>query len=250
MATWLDGPEYAPLVPPSGYEPAATSVTPALSELADNAAQSSPDTPPSATPPAYRPPADAVPLTALAPPTAPFRDPRQPFALVSRPHHVGSAWSSVHASPAVIPEPETPAAPYQPYIPYVMAPPDAPHYPDLDERSRAARWLALPPVLYIAGALAGPYVTAAVLAGAVLLSAVPSVPAAAKGLSRTVAGLLGALLLLGILAGQTWSDFSWLSRLIGLVYSIVLAVWYIRQRAAIDAERRRRTWGEPPEMPR
>ena len=269
MATWQDGPEYAPLAPPTGYEPAVantpTVLDPPRRQAPDPTAPAGPGA--ATPPPAFAPPDGAVPLSGLTPDRPPSRDPRHPFPLVSRPQRTGSAWRSVHASatasaptppPVAVAEPYDPA-PYEPaaydpapYDPAAQAQAPAPQPPlsflaprrtgfaDLDQRARAARWLLLPPVLYILGAVAGPFVTVAVLAGAILLAAAPTIPVAARALSRIVSGLVGALLLLGFLVGRDWTELAGTSRYIGLIYCVVLGIWYVRQRSAVDAEQHRR----------
>lgn len=275
MATWQDGPEYAPLAPPTGYEPAVAS-TPAAPTPPPRVAPAPAGPGAGALTPAFAPPSGTVPLAGLGPARRPSRDPRHPFPAASRPQRTGSAWRSVHAAgtgdaptppQAAAPGPYAPApygptphaptpqapAPYAqvppapgPYAPATYAPeqpkwaPRPTGFADLDHQVRAARWLLLPIALYILGAIAGPFVTIALLTGAILLAAAPAAPAAARVLSRIVAGLVGALLLLGLLVGGSWTEPAGASRLIGLVYCIALASWYMRQRSMVDAERRRR----------
>ncbi|WOP17340.1 hypothetical protein [Raineyella sp. LH-20] len=250
MATWQDGPEYAPLAPPTGYEPAVAS-TPAAPTPLPRVAPA-PGGPGAGAPtPAFAPPSGTVPLAGLGPARRPSRDPRHPFPAASRPQRTGSAWRSVHAA-GTGDAPTVPQAavigPYAPstYPPGTYAPeqpkwaPRPTGFADLDHQVRAARWLLLPIALYILGAIAGPFVTIALLTGAILLAAAPAAPAAARVLSRIVAGLVGALLLLGLLVGGSWTEPAGAARLIGLVYCIALASWYVRQRSVVDAERRRR----------
>lgn len=78
MATWKDGPEYAPLAPPASFD--APEIAPlAQPEPAPNPAAGQPLVPP----PAWGTDPDLVPLAALAPAEAERRDPAQPFAVVS-----------------------------------------------------------------------------------------------------------------------------------------------------------------------
>lgn len=238
MATWQDGPEYAPLAPPTGYEPAsAAPLAPAADPRPASVAEVG-----GTTPPVFAAPATAVPLARLAPARPTTRDPREPFLIATRAPHAASPWRSVH----VAPQPEAAAAPPPMSIPPI--PPIPPFratprtgYADLDERIRTTRWLLAPAVLFVLGALAGPWVTAAVLVSAALLGSLPGIRPGARTLSRVVAGLLGSLLLLYALVGRDWTYLSGMSRFVGLVYSLTLATWYLRERAEVEAERRRRT---------
>ena len=77
MATWEDGPEYAPTARPDAF------VTPDAAPLAPPPAEASVADPLPGTPsPDYAPlPPDAVPLDSVEPPRPAARDPRDPFAV-------------------------------------------------------------------------------------------------------------------------------------------------------------------------
>jgi hypothetical protein len=115
MATWEDGPEYAPLERPEEF------TSPAVEPL-----DLAPPPPVPAALPAQRPvftdPSDPVaPLAALVPAPADDRDPQQPFAVVSSNLTSGSAWGSAH-QPAPV-APALPAAPtFGPPAPFGAAP--------------------------------------------------------------------------------------------------------------------------------
>lgn len=239
MATWQDGPEYAPLAPPTGYDPAVAppfaTARDAGPEPALSPAEVSATGP---TPPAFEAPEAAVPLAGLVPVRAATRDPHAPFPAVARVRRAASPWRSVHASPQAEPEPEPPV-PIPTFPPFREA--QGTGFPDLDRQVRTSRWLLLPAVLFVVGALAGPWVTATVLAGSALLGSLSGIHPGARTLSRIVAGLLGSLLLLFALVGRDWIFLAGMSRFVGLVYSLVLATWYLRRRAELEAERRRRT---------
>ncbi|GAA1834823.1 hypothetical protein [Microlunatus capsulatus] len=101
MATWEDGPEYAPLERPAEF------TTPAAEPL-DVAP---PRYQPAAGAPVERPRFDGPdapvpPLAALVPVVADLRDPEQPFDVVSSTLTPGSAWGSAHGgslAPAAAP---------------------------------------------------------------------------------------------------------------------------------------------------
>jgi hypothetical protein len=97
VATWEDGPEYAPVEWPTGF--VAPDVGPLSTAL--------PSTDPSAGAPVEPParfdaPHDPVPpLAALVPTTAPTRDPSEPFQVTSAIVTAGSAWGSAHSTQSV-----------------------------------------------------------------------------------------------------------------------------------------------------
>lgn len=103
VATWEDGPEYAPVDWPSGF------VAPAITPLSDVPPAPDPSAGAPVEPPArFDAPQDPVPpLTALVPDLGPVRDPYEPFQVVSAVVTDGSAWGSVHSVQAVA----APAAP-------------------------------------------------------------------------------------------------------------------------------------------
>jgi hypothetical protein len=92
MATWEDGPEYAPLVRPDGFaEPttAPLSSAPAVEQPAAAAPKERPT---------FADPSDAVaPLESLIPPVDAPRDPAEPFAVVTTAlTSADSAWGAAH----------------------------------------------------------------------------------------------------------------------------------------------------------
>ena len=93
MATWEDGPEYAPVDWPSGF------VAPAIPPLSE--AVPAPDLSagaPAEPPARFDAPHDPVPpLAALVPATGPTRNPVEPFQVASAVVTDGSAWGSVHS---------------------------------------------------------------------------------------------------------------------------------------------------------
>ncbi len=259
MATWQDGPEYAPVVPPSEFLPpdGIDRVEGTATVVLD------PPTQPPGGRPQFSPPAEVVaPLGDLVPEAGPTRDPRAPFSvrgggsgLPGAPSLAGgSAWRATHGRnlPDAPAPPSAPAPAPEPAPPYpgpAQLPPIVPH-PDLDAREQATLWLLLPPALFVLGAFTGPWVVAFVLAGAAVVATRPTVLPAAATLSRTVAGLLLGLFVLTLLVGQSWDLLAGLGRVVGMVYGVVCATWFVRERSAVEAERRRRdtpptTWAPP-----
>jgi hypothetical protein len=99
MATWEDGPEYAPIERPSDFQsPAAPplNAAPPHTQLAAWAPKNRP---------AFDSPEGSVaPLSTLTPAREEPRDPQEPFAVVSSTMTSDSAWGAVHwASPAGAP---------------------------------------------------------------------------------------------------------------------------------------------------
>ena len=97
MATWEDGPEYAPVEWPTGF------VAPEVAPLSMAAPTSDPSAGAPAEPPTrFDQPHDPVPpLADLVPTTAPTRDPSEPFQVESAVMTAGSAWGSAHSTQAV-----------------------------------------------------------------------------------------------------------------------------------------------------
>ncbi|MDR1768302.1 MAG: hypothetical protein LBR32_07745 [Propionibacteriaceae bacterium] len=126
MATWLDGPEYAPLERPESF---TTPDGPAWDAAAVAVAE--PDEPAQAPPaerPAFQPAPEAPPLDAYVPPAPEPRDPLAAFDVPEATLTSASAWAAAHTGPAAsIPEwsPDMPfqtaAAPFQGYIPQPRA---------------------------------------------------------------------------------------------------------------------------------
>jgi hypothetical protein len=91
MATWEDGPEYAPLQRPADFAPALAaplSVAPPIEQMAALA--------PKDRPAFDQPPVPLTPLAALVPAPEETRDPQEPFAVVSATMTSDSAWGAVH----------------------------------------------------------------------------------------------------------------------------------------------------------
>src|SRR4051812_3975505 len=91
MATWEDGPEYAPLERPADFAPAAAAPLPVAPPVPQMAALAPKDRPVF-----DQPPVPLAPLGALVPPPEETRDPQQPFAVVSSAMTSDSAWGAVH----------------------------------------------------------------------------------------------------------------------------------------------------------
>lgn len=109
MATWEDGPEYAPVERPAEFAAAATvplSTAPPVVQMAAYA--------PKERPGFAAPPAPVAPLETLVPTPADRRDPEQPFAVVSATLTSDSAWGAVHWGPPSGPPVGTPTAPTLP----------------------------------------------------------------------------------------------------------------------------------------
>lgn len=245
MATWQDGPEYAPLVPPAAFEPASPQTTggstrhPA-SESPVTAADRGP-----AQRPHFAPPPTPVPLAALRSDRAERRDPSQPFGLVTRPVHSPSAWPSAHASTAVSPPPPPPVP-----LPADPPPPDPVATDgDLEAREQEAVWLLAPAGMVLLGVLGGPLVALTVVVAAVLVVVRPAARPAARTTSRIVLFLVAGIVLVTFLAGAGPGEAVPAIRGIGLVHAALCGMWFVRERSEIDAERHRRarrSWPLPP----
>lgn len=115
MATWEDGPEYAPLERPDAFaEPTVATVG------LESPPAPAPHQPAPADRPVFAgPTAPVPPLASLVPPPAAGRDPEQPFEVVSSLVTAeSSAWASAHwtpapAAPAFPPPTSTPPPPVQ-----------------------------------------------------------------------------------------------------------------------------------------
>ncbi|WP_157677045.1 hypothetical protein [Auraticoccus monumenti] len=124
MATWEDGPEYAPHQRPDQFE------APREATALDAAAPAPPPPPraPLQPPTGYQPPQQVAPLDTLVPRTDVPRDPHRAFEVVSammtEQSAVGPAWNAAHSSswapPGTAPVP-VPAAPpgHDPRQPFV-----------------------------------------------------------------------------------------------------------------------------------
>ncbi|MDR1264320.1 MAG: hypothetical protein LBK42_01825 [Propionibacteriaceae bacterium] len=119
MATWQDGPAYAPLERPFGF----ARPTKALSLDPPEAAPAAP--PPPARPPLGFQAPSAPPLNQTPPPQAGGRDPKQAFDVATTTLTAGaSAWGFAHSTvPATAPLPAVVAA--RPAAPVVPTPPPA-----------------------------------------------------------------------------------------------------------------------------
>ena len=97
MATWEDGPEYAPAEWPTAFVAPDTAPLAAAEPHLDLSAGAS------AVPPVrYEEPKEPVPpLADLAPAPTAVRDPAEPFQVVSAVMTTGSAWGSAHSTQAV-----------------------------------------------------------------------------------------------------------------------------------------------------
>jgi hypothetical protein len=127
MASWEDGPEYAPLVRPDAFTEPTTSplsVAPAHLQPAASAPKQRP---------AFDDPSEPVaPLSSLVPPVEDPRDPALPFEVVTTTlTSADSAWGAAHwapptgppatpwASPVATPSPSPWPAPTEPLVPQV-----------------------------------------------------------------------------------------------------------------------------------
>ena len=272
MATWQDGPEYAPLVPPSGFEPAG----PPSHDLADAAHDrgaepaQQPSAPAPRAQPSFTAPESAVPLETLGSEGPEQRDPHEPFVVLTRTASSGSAWLAAHtassdpltsppadasapelgpppaAHPASVPAPGAYGMPFPnaPGSPYGPIPPALPERvgdgTDLEARERSARWLLLPAALYLVGTWAGPLVIVVMVVATILLLTRRAVRPSAQLVSRYVLVIVSSVTLLSVLVGDGLSAPTALSRGVGLVYAFLCAMWFVRERSEIDAERQRR----------
>ena len=94
MATWEDGPEYAPIERPADFAPASAtplSVAPPVQQMAALA--------PKERPVFDQPPVPLAPLATLVPKAEEPRDPQLPFEVVSSTMTSDSAWGAVHWGP-------------------------------------------------------------------------------------------------------------------------------------------------------
>ncbi len=105
MATWEDGPEYAPVDWPSAFvAPNAGPLSTAAAELDASAGA------PAAPPERYEQPKNPVPALAdLVPAPAAVRDPAEPFHVASAVMTASSAWGSAHSTQAIAAPVSSPA---------------------------------------------------------------------------------------------------------------------------------------------
>jgi hypothetical protein len=115
MATWEDGPEYAPVERPTYFADAGAaplSIAPPVLQMAARA--------PKERPLFDEPPAAVAPLETLVPEPPETRDPQVPFAVASAAMTSDSAWGAVHWAPPNTPPVATPA----PYAGPTTSPPN------------------------------------------------------------------------------------------------------------------------------
>ena len=106
MATWEDGPEYAPLERPDAFD------APSASTVSLTALPTAPGEPPAPLArPAFADPQQPVPQLANLVPAPPAqRNPSQPFDVVASVVTTdSSAWAAAHWSPPTTPQPPTPS---------------------------------------------------------------------------------------------------------------------------------------------
>ena len=134
MATWEDGPEYAPLERPAEFTSPAAAPLDEASPVVVGATPA-----PIARPQFSDPPGHVAPLSTLVPVVEDPRDPQLPFAVATTNLTSGSAWGSAHGGlPSPAPLQPAPAQPALPATAYSLASP-APAVP-------ADSWPAAAPV--------------------------------------------------------------------------------------------------------
>lgn len=144
MATWEDGPEYAPLERPELFRAPASAVALLPGPAEPNPAEGAPTVPPAA----YQPPA-AAPLEQVVVPDKDVRDPREPYevAAATMAPDTSSAWSATHFRP--------PTHPFETRSTVAVAPAPAPVAQfDPNRPIAASSWI--PPVQQLPGGPAGP----------------------------------------------------------------------------------------------
>ena len=99
MATWEDGPEYAPIERPTDFADAGAAPLSLAPPVIQMAAQAPKDRPLF-----DQPTAPVAPLETLVPAPAETRDPQVPFAVASSPMTSDSAWGALHwGAPTALP---------------------------------------------------------------------------------------------------------------------------------------------------
>ncbi len=223
MATWEDGPEYAPLERPADFAPATVaplSVAPPAQQMAALA--------PKERPAFDQPPEPLAPLATLVPTVEETRDPQLPFAVVASTMTSDSAWGAVHwggaptgppaGFPAAAPLPPPPSEPLvlrtQPFPPDNQFPaPGTPGWfgpgpygeqpPAPAQVGAKAVWDAAMPGMCICLAVGGLIYVVAPVLFAVAFGLSRSVKVA-RDQVRRVFGIGGALLgVVGIAAAMT-----------------------------------------------
>jgi hypothetical protein len=129
MATWEDGPEYAPVERPTHFADAGAgplSIAPPVLQMAARA--------PKERPLFDQPPAPVAPLESLVPEPPETRDPQIPFAVASAAMTSDSAWGALHSGPPTTPPVAAPPPAGAPLVPASGAPPVPAPTPPPDSR--------------------------------------------------------------------------------------------------------------------
>lgn len=265
MATWEDGPEYAPLERPADFTPAAVaplSVAPPVQQMAALA--------PKDRPVFDQPPVPLAPLATLVPVAEETRDPQIPFAVVSSTVTSDSAWGAVHwgaptglpaALPAAAP---TPWAPSQPLPRTHIPPPDnrfpAPGTPGwfgpgpyAEQPPAASRvgpsevWNAATPGMCICLAVGGLVYVVAPILFAVAFGLSRSVKVAREQVRRVFAAGAALLGLVAIVAALT-NDFGFPQWWVAVGGWSLVVCWAVLLASLVLVYRGLRA-GEQPEPP-
>jgi len=152
MATWRDGPEYAPTARPTAF------VEPPAAPLEDPPRPGAAGADAPGEHPSFSPPELPTPdLTSLIPSAVPGRDPQLAFEVVSSAVTSPTAWGAAHTAPAPLAPPPPPPvwSPQQPLSPgstpvtgSIPAPPPVQARPDVNPSSFPApgtpQWFAPP----------------------------------------------------------------------------------------------------------
>jgi hypothetical protein len=279
MATWEDGPEYAPLNRPDAFTEPSTpplSFAPPLEQLTADAPKERPEF--------ADPPEPVEPLANLIPPVEPPRDPAIPFEVLSTAlTSADSAWGAAHwtspasqpAGPTVRqvpgPAPASWPAPTEPLPPVVGPPPNTNGFP----APGTTEWFAPAPYRQPSAPAsvtarqlfetATPGVCICLLIGGLVTLVSPIMLAVAFGLSSriqvastqirrtftTALSILGVVAVLGLFAGATsfsdwWRSVSLWSLVINWVTMVVVLVLVhrgLKRRSGRDQFGPRSPWG-------
>jgi hypothetical protein len=280
MATWEDGPEYAPIARPDGF--AQPSVPPLdVAQPVQQQAALAPKDRPQFT----DPPAPVAPLAALVPPVETPRDPAQPFAVVSSTMTSDSAWGAAHWSPPTGPpigaagpwsrpsgsgqSPWTAPAPTQPLVPMSgpaenvsgfpapgtaewFAPPAHGQQPATGQVDARRVFEAATPGVCICLAIGGfVYLIAPIMLGVAfaLASRVKVATASVRRALLTGVIVLGVLALTGVLTNNTsftdWWAFvgMWALLICWLMLGVVLFIVYRGLKNPAQVHPNRSPWG-------
>jgi hypothetical protein len=274
MATWEDGPEYAPVERPSAFaepEVAPLDVAPPVAQQAALA--------PKERPIFADPPVPISPLATLLPVVADVRDPQQPFDVASSTMTSDSAWGALHGThiqgagveptgPWGPPAPTSWPAPEQPLVistaanthggfpapgtPGWFSPGEYGAQPDSRPAGPAAVLDAATPGLCICLLLGGLVWVIAPIMLAVTLGLSGRVKAAKADVRRAFTfgvGLFVLLAVLGALVNQTgfsgWWQFAGISALVICWLLLVATLLLVRRGLTTPAAPppRRATWG-------